>query len=472
MSRRPKLHLAEAPEQPEADFSAALPPAECLSFRGGEPTDLLIKDAHVVDPSEEIDRQLDVRIRGGEVAELGEGLHATDETPVIEAAGKHLFPGFVDPHVHLRTPGQEYKEDLETGTRAAAAGGFVAILAMANTSPAVDDASAVRSLRTRAGSEAVIPVGFSATVTKAMAGQELTEMVDLAAAGAICFTDDGLPIADANLMRQALQQQRLTGRPIALHQEDPQLARGGVMHEGSLSAALGLTGIPPVAESSMIARDALLAEYEDGRIHVQHLSNVQSVAAVAEAKQRGVQITTEVTPHHLVLTDSAVGDGTDANFKMNPPLRSETDRQALVEGLRDGTIDIIATDHAPHAAHEKEVPFEQAAMGVIGLETSFAIVYTELVKPGVLGLDLMIDRLTGGAPLFSLERPRVAVGEPANLALIDLEAEWTVGEDGFESRSGNSCFIGRSVFGRVLMTIASGVIAHRARSFSVQEVGA
>jgi dihydroorotase len=430
----------------------------------------LIKGAHVVDPGAGRDEVLDVLVRGGEIAELGSDLTAPEGAELIDAAGKHLFPGFVDPHVHLRTPGFEYKENLESGSRSAAAGGFTAIIAMANTSPPVDSAGAIQSLRTRALEDAHIPIGFSATVTKGMKGEQLSEMAELAEAGAICFTDDGLPITDAGLMRQALQYQKLAGRPIALHQEDPALTRGGVMHEGRVSAGLGLAGYPPVSESTLIARDALLAEYEDGRIHVQHVSCVQSIEAVAAAKARGVRITTEVTPHHLTLTDEAIGDGTDANFKMNPPLRTEEDRQALIEALRSGVIDIIATDHAPHAAHEKEVPFELAAMGVTGLETSFPVVYTELVKPGVLDLGLVIDRLTRGAALFDLPVPTIAKGATANLNLIDLEETWVVGEEGYASRSSNSCFAGRELNGRVVLTIAAGVVAFRARSFAMQEV--
>lgn len=468
MTDKPQLRLAD-PLEALADF-ASPPASECLAFKGGDPANLLFRIAHVVDPALDLDATLDVLVRDGRIAEIGENLTVPEGCEEIEAAGKHLFPGFVDPHVHLRTPGFEYKEDLATGSRSAAAGGFTTIIAMANTNPPVDSAGALRSLRMRAAEEAVIPVGFSATVTKGMKGRELSEMADLAEAGAVCFTDDGLPIVDAGLMRQALQYQRLAGRMIALHQEDPRLARGGAMHEGAVSSRLGLAGIPPASESTLIARDALLAEYEGGRIHVQHLSSVQSIEAVAAAKQRGVQITTEVTPHHLTLTDEAIGDATDANFKMNPPLRTEADRLALIEGLRDGTIDIIATDHAPHAAHEKEIPFEQAAMGVTGLETSFPVVYTDLVLPGILPLDLVIDRLTHGADLFDLDRPRIAKDEPANLTLIDLEAEWIVGEEGYESRSDNSCFAGKRVRGKVLLTVASGVTAHRSRSIALQEV--
>jgi dihydroorotase len=444
---------------------------DCLSFRGGRPAELLIRGAHVLDPVTGIDEPLDLLVRDGEIAELGKELTAPEGCEVLDARGAHVFPGFVDPHVHLRTPGFEYKEDLATGTAAAAAGGFVAVIAMANTNPPVDSAAAIASLRAHAELEARVPVAFSATVSKGMRGEELSEMAELAEAGAICFTDDGLPIVDAGLMRQALQYQRLAGRPIALHEEDPRLTRGGVMHEGAVSARLGFAGYPGISESTMIARDALIAEYEGGSIHVQHLSCVGSIHAVAAAKARGVKITTEVTPHHLTLTDEAIGDGTDANFKMNPPLRSEADRQALIAALKDGTIDIIATDHAPHAAHEKEVPLEQAAMGVTGLETSFPVVYTDLVKPGVLDLSTLVDRLSRGAELFDITRPKIAVGEKADLCVFDLEREFEVGENGYASRSSNCCFAGRSLSGAALLTLAGGVEVFRARSLAVQEVG-
>lgn len=448
------------------------PPADkCLSSRAGTPAALLIRGGHLLDPDGGPDALLDVLVRDGRIAEIGAALPVPEGCEVLEAAGKHVFPGFVDPHVHLRTPGYEYKENLESGTRAAAAGGFTTVIAMANTDPPVDSASAVRSLRRRAEETAVIPVGYAATVTKGMAGIELSEMAELAEAGAVCFSDDGLPIVDAGLMSQALQYQRLAGRPIALHEEDPKITRGGVVHDGRVSARLGMAGYPGTSESTMIARDALLAEYEQGRIHVQHLSCVGSIEAVAAAKARGVQITAEVTPHHLALTEDAVGDGTDANFKMNPPLRTEADRQALIAALKDGVIDIIATDHAPHAAHEKEVPFEQAAMGVTGLETAFAVVHSELVRGGVLDLALLVDRMTRGAELFGITRPRIAVGETANLNVIDLQASFVVGEEGYASRSANNCFAGRELFGRVLLTVAAGVVAFRARSLAAVEVG-
>jgi dihydroorotase len=273
-------------------------------------------------------------------------------------------------------------------------------------------------------------------------------------------------VRSARVLRRALQYQRLAGGVIALHEEDPELSGDGVMHEGAVSAALGLAGIPAVAESTMIARDAALAIYEDARVHFLHLSASQSVEQVALAKRAGARVTAEVTPHHLTLTDEAVRS-LDSRFKMNPPLRSEDDRQALLDGLRSGIIDCIATDHAPHSDDEKEVPFEQAAMGVTGLETAFAVLHTELVLPGIIDLDLLVERMTAGAQVYDLEAPRLEVGREANVALIDPGAEWIAGADGWESRSSNSCFAGRELRGRVLMTVAGGSVVYRQRSFAI-----
>jgi dihydroorotase len=423
----------------------------------------------VLDPRAGIDAPHDVLVRAGVIAELGApgALEAPDGAEVIDGEGRHLFPGFVDPHVHLRVPGQEHKEDLDSGTRAAAAGGFVAVVAMPNTDPVVDDATVLRSLREAARHEARIPVGFLASVTRGLEGEALTEMAELADAGALGFTDDGRPVHRSAILRRALQYQRLCGGVLALHEEDPSLSGAGVMHEGEVSARLGLAGIPSISESTMIARDAAIAGYEDGRIHIQHLSARESVAAVAEAKARGVRITAEVSPHHLTLTHEAVLERLDTRLKMNPPLRSKDDRRALIDGLRDGTIDCVATDHAPHAREEKEVPFEEAPMGTTGLETAFAAVYTELVLPGVLPLALVVEKLSAGAALLGLPLPRVAVGEPAAVCLIDLGAEWEVGEAGYESRAENCCFAGRRLRGRVLATIAAGAIVYRERAFAL-----
>jgi dihydroorotase len=436
--------------------------------RSGE---VLVRGARLLDPRAGIDAAGDLLIRSGEVAELAEpgSLEAPEGSELVDAEGLHAFPAFVDPHVHLRTPGREDEEDVGSGTRAAAAGGFCAILAMPNTDPVVDAAPVLLSLRERAREEARVPTGFLAAITRAQRGAELTEMGELADAGAVAFSDDGLPVRDGGVLRQALRYQRLAGRVLALHEEDPALSGSGVMHEGAVSALLGLAGIPSVSESTMIARDAALAGYEGGRIHLQHLSARESVEAVERAKSAGVRLSAEVTPHHLTLTDEAVRS-LDTSFKMNPPLRAEADRQALVAGLRSGAIDCVATDHAPHAREEKEQPFELAPMGVTGLETAFAALHTELVLPGVLPLGLLVERMSAGAAPFGLAPPSLAPASPANVCLADLGAEWEVGEPGYESRSSNSCFAGRRLTGRVRMTIAAGAVAYRERSFAIGAV--
>jgi dihydroorotase len=439
-----------------------------LDVRSAESADLVLREATLLDPVAGIEGVHDIVVRDGEIAELAApGSAGEDGGEVVEAAGLHAFPAFFDPHVHLRTPGEEHKEDVQTGTRAAAAGGYCGVIAMANTDPPVSTPADVEALREAAREGATVPVGFLATVSRGMGGEELTEMAALRQAGALGFSDDGLPLRSAGLLRRALQYQRLCGGTIALHEEDPELSGSGVMHEGAVSAALGLAGIPSVSESTMIARDAALAGDEDARIHIQHLSAKESVEAVRAAKAAGVQITCEATPHHLCLTDEAVRSLDAIRFKMNPPLRAESDRSALIEGLRDGTIDCIATDHAPHAMEEKEVPFEGAAMGVTGLETAFAALHTDLVATGVVELALLVERMAGGAAPFGLERPTLAPGSEANIVLCDLEAEWTVGVDGYESRSSNSWCAGRSLTGRVLMTVAAGQVAFRLRSFSL-----
>jgi dihydroorotase len=440
-----------------------------LFHRNAPGGDVLLRGAHVLDPREGIDSAQDVLVRDGVIAELGApgSLPAPAGAEVLDGEGRHLFPGFVDPHVHLRTPGQEHKEDLDSGTRAAAAGGFVAVVAMPNTDPTVDCAPVLRALVEQARREARIPVGFMASVTRGLAGEALTEMAELRGAGALGFTDDGKPVHRAAMLRKALQYQRLVGGVLALHEEDPSLSGSGVMHEGEVATRLGLAGIPSISESTMIARDAAIAEYEAGRIHIQHLSAAESVQAVAEAKARGVRISCEASPHHLTLTHDAILERLDTRLKMNPPLRTERDRQALIAGLRDGTVDCIATDHAPHAREEKEVPFEQAPMGTTGLETSFAAVYTELVLPGVLPLALVVDKLSSGAALLDLPLPRIAVGAPADVCLLDLDAGWVVGDAGYESRSENCCFAGRELSGRVLVTIAAGSVVYRERTFAL-----
>jgi dihydroorotase len=436
-----------------------------LFQRPGQPAELLISNAWVLDPRSGLDGAHDVLVREGVVAEIAapHSIQPQAGTRTIDAAGRHLFPGFVDPHVHLRTPGQEYKETIATGSAAAAAGGFVQIIAMPNTAPTIDAVPVLESVIATARNEAAVPTGFLAAITTGLAGRDLTEMAALSDSGALGFTDDGKPVTSAGILRRALQYQRLAGGVIALHEEDPELSGAGVMHEGPISARLGLEGIPSISESTYVARDAAIAIYEGAAMHFQHLSATESVTALAAAQQAaegsGARISGEATPHHLTLTDEAVLS-LDSRFKMNPPLRSESDRQAVIAGLRSGTLACIATDHAPHARHEKEQPFEQAPMGTTGSETAFASIYTDLVRPGVLELALVIERITAGGALYGLAVPRIATGAPANLVLIDLEASWEVGAGGYVSRSANSCFAGRRFNGVVELTVADGQIAH------------
>ena len=442
-----------------------------LNRRAAPPADALIRDAHVLDPRTGLDERRDVLVRDGTIAELATpGALATPaDGEVIDGEGLHAFPAFVDPHVHLRTPGREDEEDVDSGTRAAAAGGFCKVVAMPNTDPVVDSAPVLRSLRDRAHAEARVACGFLAAVTRGQAGRDLTEMAELSDAGALGFTDDGLPVADAGVLRQALQYQRLCGGVVCLHAEEPSLSAGGVMHEGPVSTLLGLAGIPSLAESTMIARDAAIAAYEDARIHVQHLSAAESVVAVQRAKEEGVAVTAEVTPHHLTLTDESVRE-LDTAYKMNPPLRSAADRDALIDALRSGAIDCVATDHAPHSREEKEQPFELAPMGVTGLETAFAALHTDLVLPGRLSLALLVERMSAGAAVLDLAVPRIEPDAPADVCLVDLAADWLVGEAGYESRSTNSSFAGRTLTGRVRMTFAGGAVAYRERSFAIEAV--
>jgi len=441
--------------------------ARALHQRAGTPAELLIRGAHALDPRSSLDEPCDILVRHGRLAELG--AHGTLPSPgrgeLIEAAGRHVFPAFVDPHVHLREPGQEHKEDLESGTAAAAAGGYCAVIAMPNTAPVVDEASVLRALIDAARHRARVAVGFLASITRGLGGQELTEMAELRDAGALGFTDDGKPVVSAGMLRKALQYQRLCGGVLALHEEDPALSAAGVMHEGAVSARLGLAGIPSLAESTMVARDAALAQYEGARVHFQHLSCEPSVQALEQARRSGARVSAEASPHHLTLTDDLVRT-LDGRFKMNPPLRAESDRRAVVDALRSGVIDCVATDHAPHARHEKEVPFEEAPMGTTGLETAFAALFTELVLTGELELATLVERLTAGAAVFDLAVPRIAVGEPANLCMVDLDAQFEVGSDGYASRSANCCFHGRTLNGSVMLTLAGGQVAFRRRTLA------
>ena len=420
---------------------------------------VVIRGARVLDSVEGVDATVDVRIDNGVIAQIGERLD-TNEHRVIEAAGLTLAPAFIDPHVHLRTPGREDEETIATGTAAAAAGGYCAILAIPNTEPVVDDADVLRGLRARADAEARIPVGFLAAITKGQDGAELTEMGALADAGAAGFTDDGRPVASAGVMRRALQYNAITGRTIAVHCEEASLTRGGHAHAGAVAAELGIGGWPSLGESLMVARDVDLAAETGQPVHLMHLSARESVAHLRRALAAGARASAEATPHHLCLTDDAIRT-LDPNMKMNPPLRTEDDRAALLEAVRDGSIAAIATDHAPHSPEEKDVPFESAPFGVTGLETAFASLYTYLVEPGVLTFETVLQRMSAGpAAIFCLERPRIAVGAPANLTLIDTEATWRVKADSFRSRSQNSWLLGKRLRGRVKLTMAAGRVVH------------
>jgi dihydroorotase len=420
----------------------------------GRKDDLVLEGLRVIDPTQGVDEALTITVERGVISRL--------EPAAIESNGKIVAPAFVDPHVHLRTPGREDEEDIASGTRAAAAGGYCAILAMPNTDPIVDSAAVLGALIERAEVEAEVPVGFFAAISKGQAGAELTEMVELAERGAAGFTDDGRPVESPGLLRRALQYHSAAGRRIAVHCEEPALSRAGQVHEGTVSAELGFAGYPSVAESVMVGRDLALAAYEEQPIHLLHLSARESVDELRAAQAQGVEATGEVTPHHLCLTDEAIRN-LDPNLKMNPPLRSAEDRAALISGLKDGTIAAIATDHAPHAAHEKDVPFEEAPFGVTGLETAFAVLYTRLVEHGVVPLPTLLERMSAGpARIYGLEPPRIEVGAPANLVVLDLEATWCVDEEGFRSRSANSWLLGATVTGKVVQTVAGGKLVYAA----------
>lgn len=421
--------------------------------------DLLIKGGRVVDPESGVDAQLDVLVAKGKVAEVGTGLAPGKNSRVVDAGGMLVLPGFVDLHAHLRTPGREDEEDIGSGTLAAAAGGYVAVFAMANTDPVVDSATVLRGLVDMACAEAVVPVGYFAAVTRGLAGEQLTEMGELGACGAVGFSDDGRPLPTAALIGRALQYVKVSGRFVAIHAQDDSLMKGGQMHEGPASARIGLTGIPSLCESLDVARTLDIAAYEDSAVHVCHVSAAASLEAIARAKAAGVRVTAEVTPHHLTLTDEAV-EALDPNLKMNPPLRAESDRQALLAALRSGLIDCVATDHAPHASEEKDAPFEEAPFGIVGLETAFSVLYGDLVLGGELDLATLVTRMSAApARIAGIAAPSVSPGAAADLCVIDPKATWTVSAQSLQSRSFNSAWLGRELSAKVMLTLAAGRVA-------------
>jgi len=426
---------------------------------------ICIRGGRVVDPSRGIDRSQDLWLDQGRIAGLGEdapaALRSRQDVEIIDVSGAVVCPGLVDIHVHLREPGQEEKETVETGTMAAARGGFTTIACMPNTTPPLDDRPRVEYVIRRAreaGHARVLPIG---AVTRGQAGEALTEMEDLVEAGAVAFSDDGKPVHNAEIMRRALELLRPLGVPVIQHAEDPNLKGSGVIHEGWISTRIGLKGIPDAAESVMVARDALLAELTGGRVHIAHLSAARSVEIIRKAKARGIAMTGEVTPHHLVLTDEAVS-GYDTNTKMNPPLRSTRDREALIEGVVDGTIDCLATDHAPHTDIEKDNDFESAPFGITGLETALGLYLKSLVEPGHLTLPELLLRMTR-KPLEVLGRRggTLEPGEPADVTVFDPDARWTVRVAESASKSRNTPFDGWELPGRILLTIMDGQIRFR-----------
>lgn len=416
----------------------------------------LIKGGRVVDPANAVDAIQDVLVQDGKISRLGRGLQAMDGTPIIDATGKVVCPGFIDIHVHLREPGYEYKETVATGTKAAAAGGFTAVACMANTNPVNDNRAVTDYILAKARSEGFVRVHPIGAVSRGLEGQELAELAELAEAGCVAFSDDGHPIMNSALARRAMEYTLPFGLPIISHAEDSHLAHGGVMNEGVISTELGLAGRPAAAEEIMVARDLCLAELTGAHVHIAHISTAGAVRQVRGAKARGVRVSAEVTPHHLLLTEEAVR-GYDPNTKMNPPLRTKRDQEALLEALADGTIDCIATDHAPHALSEKEGEFDAAAAGVIGLETAVSLLLDRLVRPGLLALDTFITRLTAGpARLLNLPGGSLAAGAEADLTILDLERELTIDPSAFRSKSRNTPFGGWRVTGMPWMTLIGG----------------
>ena len=422
---------------------------------------LLLKNARVVDPSAGIDGSRDVLVEDGRIARVAARIEASAAT-TFDLAGLCVCPGFIDMHVHLREPGQEWKETIATGTRAAAAGGFTGVACMPNTQPPIDSRSVVEFVLAQARQHGTVPVYPIGCVSKGQLGVELAEMGDMAVAGARGFSDDGKPVASAGLMRRALEYSKIFDLPVIDHCEEPTLVAGGVVHEGEVSTRLGLPGWPGVAEDVMVARDILLAEYTGGAVHIAHMSTGRSADLVRRAKQAGIRVTCEVTPHHFALTDEAVA-AYDTHAKMNPPLRSETDRQALLAAIADGTVDAIATDHAPHNADEKCVEFSHAPFGVVGLETAVSICLDRLVHGGVIGLSRLVELLTcGPAAVLRLKKGSLREGDDADITVLDLERRVVV--TAFESKSVNTPFGGWALRGGPVMTIVGGRVVHDVRS--------
>ena len=420
----------------------------------------IIKNGRVLDPANRLDKVCDILVEDGKIAKVGIDLSAAG-AEIIDATGKVVTPGFIDMHVHLREPGQEAKEDFVSGSRAAAAGGYTTIATMPNTKPVVDSAALVRSLQKRAAEESLVHIAIIGALTKGQRGEELAELGDMTEAGAVAFSDDGHYVQRAKVLLNGLDYLRAFDKVIINHDEDTSLVEEGCMNEGHRSAMLGVKGRPTVAEDIAVDRDILLAEYADARVHVAHISSARAVDMVRQAKKRGVKVTAEVTPHHLTLTDDCV-DLTDSATKVNPPLRRQADVDAMVAGLKDGTIDAIVTDHSPPAEEEKDVEYCLAPSGFPGLETALGVLLTELYHKGKLELTTLISKMTAEpAKLFALPGGTLSVGSPADIVVLDLEQEWTVEAENFYTRGTHSPFAGRHLKGRAVMTMVSGQIVMR-----------
>ncbi len=422
---------------------------------------LLIRGGRLVDPANTVDEKLDVLLSGGKVAGVGKAIDAAEVDEVLDATGKVVVPGLIDMHVHLREPGREDEETVESGCRAAAAGGFTAVAAMPNTEPVTDDQATVGYIireAIRAGYSRVYPIG---AITREIKGENLAEMGSMLDAGAVAFTDDGHCLASAEVLRKAMTYSLIFDVPIIQHCEDPELVGDGVMNSGITATRLGLAGNPCEAEEVIVYRDCALARLTGARFHVAHISAARSVDIVRNFKAEGVRVTAEATPHHFILTDEAVGDF-DTNAKMAPPLRGAADVVAVRKGLADGTIDCIASDHAPHHYDEKEAAFANAPNGIVGLETSFALVYTELVLGGVLDFSTLVRRMsTAPARLLKLPGGSLAVGDQGDVTVLDLDINWTIDKHKFYSKCRNTPFHGRQVTGRAVATVVGGRVVWR-----------
>lgn len=423
---------------------------------------MVIRGGRVVDPANRQDGVADVLLLDGTVAAVEPGVTAPDEALEIDASGAIVTPGLIDVHVHLREPGQEHKETIATGARAAAAGGFTAICPMPNTDPVIDDPAGIGFIlrqASKAKGARVYPLG---AISVGQEGKQLAAIGEMVEAGAVGITDDGHPVMDSGLMRMALEYAQAFDIPVADHPEDLGITRSGVMNESLVSSRLGLRGTPTAAEDVHIVRDLLLAEHTGGRLHLQHVSTAYGVEAIRQAKSRGVWVTAEATPHHLLLTDEAV-EGFNTNAKMNPPLRSNTDRRAVLAGLQDGTLDVLATDHAPHHYDEKERAFDDAPFGIVGLETSLGLVYGHLVETGLIDLPTLVDRMSWApAKAFGLPGGTLEVGGVGDVTVFDPEAEWAVDPAHFLSKSRNTPFGGWQLRGRPLYTIVGGEVVFSA----------